>query len=173
MSFPSTKQPFEINNSKAPAYWHVNILWAMLATGDQTAGQYSLMEEWCPKFSGPPPHFHDQDEAFYVIEGDITFLTNGQRLQATDGSFVAVPAGTIHSFRIDSETAHILNFYAPAGFEQTVIQQGLPASTRTIPPADFKDPPMDFEKMKQVFQEYGMHTVREPDVLREELAGRE
>ena len=166
MSFPTTKHPYLVDNTDAPAYWQVGILWAMLATGDQTAGQFSLMEEWCPKGSGPPPHFHDQDEAFYVIEGDITFVAGGQQFQASTGSFVSIPGGTIHNFRVDSKTAHVLNFYSPAGFEQVVMRIGIPAPTRTIPPADFKEPPPDMATMMKLFQEYGMHVVEEPDTLR-------
>ena len=166
MSFLTTKHAYLANNTDAPAYWQVGILWAMLAMGDQTAGQFSLMEEWCPKDSGPPPHYHDQDEAFYVIEGNITFVAAGQQLQASTGSFVSIPAGTTHNFRVDSETAHVLNFYSPAGFEQVVMRLGVPASTRTIPPADFKDPQPDMPAMMKLFQEYGMHVVEEPDTLR-------
>jgi hypothetical protein len=68
MSFATPKHAYMEHNTNAPAYWQVGILWAMLATSDQTNGQFSLMEEWCPKDSGPPPHYHDQDEAFYLIE---------------------------------------------------------------------------------------------------------
>ncbi|GCE25875.1 cupin [Dictyobacter alpinus] len=167
MSAPTNNQPYIAQNSDAPAYWHVGILWAMLATGDQTGGHFSLMEEWCPKDSGPPPHYHDQDEAFYLIDGTITFLTNGQTMQASTGAFVFIPGGTVHSFRVDSDTAHILNFYTPAGFEQIVMRQGVPAQTRTIPPEEFKEPPLDGPTMMQLFQQYGMHSTQEPDVLRQ------
>ncbi len=47
------------NATDAPAYWQVNILWVMLATGAQTGGHYSLMWQLCPKGSGPSPHTHD------------------------------------------------------------------------------------------------------------------
>ncbi len=165
--FPTAAHPYVVQNTTAPAYWDVGILWAMLATGDQTAGGYSLMEEWCPKDSGPTPHYHDQDEAFYIIEGTITYRANGQQLQATTGGFVSIPRGTVHSFRVDSETAHLLNFYAPAGFEMVILGLAEPAPTRTIPPQDYKAPSPDLKKMMSLFQQYGMHVVDEPDVLRQ------
>ncbi len=108
------------------------------------------------------------DRAFYMIEGDITFIANGKQLQASTGGFIAIPSSTIHSFRVESDTAHILNFYSPAGFEQVVMQMGVLAPTRTIPPADFKEPPVDMTKMMQLFQKYGMHVVQEPDVLHQQ-----
>jgi quercetin dioxygenase-like cupin family protein len=164
---PTAAYPYVTQNTTAPAYWNVGILWAMLATGDQTAGSYSLMEEWCPKDSGPTPHYHDQDEAFYIIEGTITYMANGQQMQATTGGFVSIPKGTVHSFRVDSETAHILNFYAPAGFEEIILALAEPAPTRTIPPKDYQGPWPDRSKVLTVFQQHGMHLVEEPDVLRQ------
>ncbi len=165
--FPSGVHPYVAQNTTAPAYWNVGILWVILATGDQTAESYSLMEQWCPKDSGPGPHYHDQDEAFYLIEGTITYIAAGQQLQATTGSFVSIPKGTVHSFRVDSETAHILNFYAPAGFERITIGMSEPAPMRTIPPQDYKQPSLDPDKVMSLFQQYGMHVVDEPDVLRQ------
>lgn len=159
-------QPYVAQNTTAPTYWNVGILWAMLATGDQTSGSYSLMEEWCPKNSGPTPHSHDQDEAFYIIEGTITYLANGQQMQATAGGFVSIPKGTVHSFRVDSETAHILNFYAPAGFEQIILELAEPAAARTLPPPDFHDRAVDHGAILALFEQHGTHLLNDPDVLR-------
>ncbi|WP_219722128.1 cupin domain-containing protein [Deinococcus planocerae] len=78
--------PHAVSVQAAPLYWQVGILWAVLATGAQTGGAYALMWELCPRGSGPPPHFHDQDEQFYVLDGEITYRANGQELRATAGS---------------------------------------------------------------------------------------
>lgn len=162
--------PYVTNIGEAPAYWQVGILWAMLATGEQTGGAYSLMWELCPQGSGPTPHFHDQDEQFYVIDGEITYRADGQELKATAGSFVLIPRGTVHSFRVDSETATLLNSYTPAGFERVITELGEPAQARTLPPAGRPAVPFDMEKANRIFQEGGMHIVHEPDVLRADRA---
>ena len=167
--FPTSAQPYVLQNTTSPAYWNVGILWVMLATGDQTAGSYSLMEEWCPKDSGPTPHYHEQDEAFYIIEGTITYMANGQQMQATTGGFVSIPKGTVHSFRVDSQSAHILNFYAPAGFENIILALAEPAATRTIPPKDHQEPQPDIRTLLALFLQHGTHLVEEPDVLRQTL----
>jgi hypothetical protein len=65
-------QPYGIEVKNAPAYWSQDILWTVLASSEQTGGSYSLMEELCSKHSGPPPHTHEQDEALYILEGEIT-----------------------------------------------------------------------------------------------------
>jgi len=158
--------PYITAIEEAPAYWQVGILWAMLATGEQTGGAYSLMWELCPQNSGPPPHSHDQDEQFYVIDGEITYRADGQELRAKAGSFVLIPRGTVHSFRVDSGTATLLNSYTPAGFERVITELGEPAQARTLPPAGRPAVPSDIEKVHRLFQEVGMHIVHEPDVLR-------
>ena len=158
--------PLLQSSSDAPAYWQVDILWLMLATGETTNGQFSLMEELCPRDSGPPPHTHTQLETFYVLDGEITFLLDGTTLTGKAGSYVAVPPGVVHSFRVDSETARILNSYVPAGFERTVMELGEPAETRTLPPKG-RQKPMDVAALRKLFEEVGMRPVDEPDVLRE------
>ena len=151
-----------------PAYWMVGILWVMLATGEQTGGEYSMMWELCPKDSGPVPHYHDQDEQFYIMDGEITYLANGEELKAGPGTFVLIPRGTVHSFRIDSETATLLNSYTPAGFERTITELAEPAQAREIPPTDRPAIPAGIDNAMALFREIGMHPVDEPDVLRED-----
>ena len=158
--------PYAVNVEEAPAYWQVGILWAMLATGEQTDGAYSLMWELCPRDSGPTPHYHDQDEQFFVIDGEIAYRVGGEDLKATAGSFVLIPRGTVHSFRVDSETATILNSYTPAGFERAIVELGEPAEARTLPPSDRPAIPGGTDKAMALFGEIGMHLVEEPDVLR-------
>src|SRR5215218_6157805 len=139
----------------------------MLATGEQTGGGYSLMWELCPRGSGPGPHYHDQDEQFFIIDGEITYRADGRELKAGPGSFVLIPRGTIHSFRVDSETATFLNSYTPAGFERTITELAEPARAREIPPSDRPAIPAGFDKATALFREIGMHPVQEPDLLRE------
>jgi quercetin dioxygenase-like cupin family protein len=167
MSEEAKVTPYVDTVEEGTAYWMVDILWVMLTTGEQTGGRYSLMWELCPKGSGPGPHYHDQDEQFYVIDGEITYLANGKELKAKSGSFVLIPRGTVHSFRVDSETATILNSYTPAGFERTITELAEPAGTHEIPPPDRPDIPAGIDKAITLFRKIGMHIVEEPDVLRE------
>jgi hypothetical protein len=78
MNHPDAPIAFLSNREDAPAYWQVDILWLIHASVQQTGGAYSLIEEFCPKDSGPPPHYHDQDEGFYLLEGEITFQAGDQ-----------------------------------------------------------------------------------------------
>ncbi|MBC8135696.1 MAG: cupin domain-containing protein, partial [Fibrella sp.] len=162
-----TPNAFAQSNADAPAYWTVDILWLVLATGSTTDGQYTLLEQLCPEGSGPPPHTHTQREMFYILDGEITFRVGEETITASAGSFVTVPPGVAHSFRVDTETARVLNSYTPAGFERIILETGRPAESRTLPPRGL---PMavDRETVQRISQEIGMGWVDEPDVLRTE-----
>lgn len=162
----STK-PYELNQTQAPAFWQVDILWILLASSEQTGGAYTLLEQLCPRDSGPSPHFHDQDEAFYILDGEITFAVGDEIIEGTPGSFVWVPRGTVHTFRVRSETARLLNSYTPGGFERIIKALGESAPQRVLPPPGR---PMqgDRETAMKAMQDIGMHIVNQPDVLRPE-----
>ncbi len=150
--------PFELNYQQGKPYWMVDILWVVLAERSTTNGAFSLMWQLCPQGSGPGPHYHDQDEGFFVTEGQITYRAGGQQLVAIQGSFVWIPKGTVHSFRVDSETATLLNLYTPAGFEQVIMAGGLPAEAFTLPPKGL-GMNINQSQMMALFEEIGMHVI--------------
>ena len=67
-------------------------------------------------------HVHaDEDDAFYILEGDLTFVLGDEEVAAPAGTFVLVPPGVEHGFRNDgAEPARILNIHAPAGFDRRI-----------------------------------------------------
>jgi quercetin dioxygenase-like cupin family protein len=67
-------------------------------------------------------HVHDdEDDAFYILSGELTFVLGCEEVRAPAGTFVLVPPGVEHGFRNDtSETAQILNLHAPGGFDRRV-----------------------------------------------------
>ncbi len=96
---------------------------------------------------GPPPHSHDWDESFYVTKGQIQFMCSGESAMCTAGTFVHVPAGTVHAFS-----------YGPGGGEMLEItgrrSNAVPMFTaldREIPPG-----PPDVAKVIQVLGENGV-----------------
>ncbi len=70
----------------------------VLASGTQT-GSYEIFFQAGPEGSGPPPHSHPWDEAFYVTKGEIAFGIGDNEMVATRGTLVHLPAGTMHWFR--------------------------------------------------------------------------
>ncbi len=134
----------------------VGDVYRFLATGDDTNGQYALWEALVPPGGGPPPHVHSrEEEGFYVLEGEITFTVNGERVVATAGTFANMPVGTPHSFKNESDKpARMLISVAPAGLEKMFFEVGvaLPeGATTALPPT--KD---EIEKLLATAPSYGI-----------------
>src|SRR6516225_5973038 len=104
----------------------VGDVYRFLATGEETNGKYALWEAIVPPGGGPPLHVHSrEEEGFYVLEGEITFTINGERVVATAGMFANMPVGTPHSFKNESgRPAKMLISVAPAGLEEMFFEFG-------------------------------------------------
>jgi quercetin dioxygenase-like cupin family protein len=134
----------------------VGDVYRFLATGEDTNGKYALWEALVGPGGGPPPHVHSrEEEAFYVIEGEITFQVNDKRAVATKGMFINMPVGTPHSFKNESnKPAKMLISVAPAGLEKMFIEVGVPlpeGATTALPP--IKE---EIEKLLAVAPKYGI-----------------
>jgi quercetin dioxygenase-like cupin family protein len=88
--------------------------------GEQTSGALAALENVIPPGLGPPLHTHtNEDESWYVIEGELRFKLAGDVQCAPAGSFVFVPRGTPHFFQnIADAPARILVMFTPAGMER-------------------------------------------------------
>ena len=86
-----------------------------LATGAQTGGAFCLIDERASRGESVPLHRHPEDmESFYVLEGEITlYVGDRPGVLAPTGSFAHVPGGTVHGFRVESDTARYLILTTP------------------------------------------------------------
>ena len=85
------------------------------ATKEETDGAISLLEATEPPDFGPPLHtHHDAAEAFYVLEGEYTIFVDGREFVSPAGSFIFIPAGVPHGFRVGRTAGRKLNLYTPA-----------------------------------------------------------
>lgn len=92
-----------------------NFSMSVKATGEETNGAFTLLEADEPAGFGPPLHIHhDAAEAFYVLEGEYIIFLEGRELPCPAGSYIFIPAGTPHGFRVGAEASRKLNLYAPA-----------------------------------------------------------
>jgi quercetin dioxygenase-like cupin family protein len=88
--------PYVLGPEDGEAFWGLdNSLWSLKATAEQTGGRFSLIEEVAPRGEGTPLHVHrEDDETFYVLEGELTFyLDSDQPIPAPAGSFAHIPEG--------------------------------------------------------------------------------
>ena len=101
-------------------------VYSMLATGEHTHGSFFLTHAIVPPGGGPPPHIHTrEEEAFYVVRGEIVFRVGDREVTATSGTFVNVPRGWKHRFRNASDAeAEMIFWFAPAGMEGLFVELG-------------------------------------------------
>jgi len=139
---PYESRPYVLDRESAPAFWLVATLWLIHATCYQTGNRFSLMEQWMPTGLGPPTHRHQfANEGFYVLEGTVAYNAQGTTVHAGAGTFVHLPRLLPHSFSVDTSQAHVLNFYAPGGFELVILAVAHPAGERRVPSMEESLPP--------------------------------
>lgn len=154
-----TPVPYALGSEDGEALWFFGTLLTVKASAEQTGGRFSLVEQYAPRGMATPLHVQpEDDETFYVIEGDLTFyLEDGQPIPASAGSFVHIPSGTPHAFQVDSETARFLDLSTPQ-HESFIRAAGEPAKERILPPPG----PPDMEKVGAAAQQYGVDIVGPP-----------
>jgi quercetin dioxygenase-like cupin family protein len=117
---------------------HVSVAggtYTMLVTGAQTAGRYCLVDMLVPAGGGPPPHRHDFEEMFTLLEGELEFTFRGKSQIVRAGWTVNVPANAPHAFKnVSGATARMLCMCTPAGQEEFFMAVGFPVDSRTSPP---------------------------------------
>jgi quercetin dioxygenase-like cupin family protein len=105
------------------SFWYTGGLLTLLATDENTNGQFALQEQVGRKGNVPSPHIHHrEDETFYVLEGEMTFSVGDQTIKATPGTTVFAPRDVVHSFTIDSEQVRILVMNSPDGLRVRFTQ---------------------------------------------------
>jgi len=93
------------------------------ADENETAEKYSVSEWWLePNSDGPGAHSHEEnDEVFYVLEGTVSFLVGDKWVDADKGTFLRIPAQTMHDFKNKTtQKSGVLNFFIPGGFERNM-----------------------------------------------------
>ena len=111
--------------------------YTILVSGRDTAGHYTLIDMHVPPGGGPPPHRHDFEEMFTILDGEIEVTFRGVTTVAKAGDTMNVPANAPHVFRNNaSRPARLLCLCSPAGQEEFFQAVGVPVATRTeAPPA--------------------------------------
>jgi quercetin dioxygenase-like cupin family protein len=139
------------------SYWVLGQRIDFLATGEATAGHYSLFHVFIP--AGPPgplPHIHrDADEFFFVVEGRVEVLFEDVWRTLGPGQFLHVPRGTLHSFRNPTaDAARMLSGFVPSGFERFFRDFGHKARLDDVEPLPV--PEAEIERLKATASQYDM-----------------
>jgi quercetin dioxygenase-like cupin family protein len=109
--------------------------YTILLTGKETAGRFCLIDMYVPPGGGPPPHRHDFEETFTLLEGELDVVFRGAKQVVRTGETIHVPANAPHQFHNSStRPARMLCICSPAGQEEFFMEIGVPVATRTTPP---------------------------------------
>jgi quercetin dioxygenase-like cupin family protein len=129
-----------VTNPDDPTLRHISIVggtYTILVSGADTAGRYCLIDMLVPHAGGPPPHRHDFEEMFTLLEGELEFTFRGETSTVHAGSTVNIPANAPHSFiNRSGAAARMLCMCTPAGQEAFFLEVGDPVASRTAPPPD-------------------------------------
>jgi quercetin dioxygenase-like cupin family protein len=146
------QDPYWLEPGEGDARWVMGELDAIKATAAQTGGLFGLKESKAQRGSGPPLRVHEhEDEACYVLEGEVTFFVGDDVFAAAAGAWVYLPRRIPHSVRVDSAEARTLWLAVPGGFLSffeifpTAAQDGGPSGESP-----------DFELMAEAAARYGV-----------------
>ncbi len=129
----------QADSANLPHIGLVGDTYTILVSGQDTAGRYSLIDMHIPPGGGPPPHRHDFEEMFSVLEGEIEATFRGKKTVVRAGETINIPANAPHQFQNKSgQPARLLCLCSPAGQEEFFKEVGVPVATRTTAP-----PPLD------------------------------
>lgn len=128
-----------------------------LLGGDDTAGQFSLVELTGRPGSGPGPHIDPWRESFYVLDGELTFRYEQDgavhSVTAGPGDAYTVPTGVGHAFSVTSDqAARYLILSTPAGIDAFFADAGQPIEQPTLPS---EPPAFDRDRLSAAFAKYG------------------
>ena len=127
-----------------------NFRMSLKASADDTRGAFTLLEAEEPPHFGPPMHIHhDAAEAFYVVSGEYVIFIGDEEHVCPAGSFVFIPAGAPHGFRVGAVPSRKLNIYAPAAMVGYFDE---------LAAAIARDE-MDDETLGEIARRYGMEVI--------------
>ena len=145
--------------------WFLNSLVATKAGFGDTAGAYCVMEHLLTPAANPPRHVHeDEDEALYVLEGELELEVDGEVVLATPGTFAFAPSGRPHAFRVLTPSARMLVLTSSArgvangGAEAFFRAAGTPADAAVLPAPEAPDP----VRLTRLAAEHGIEILPPP-----------
>ena len=136
------------------AYEFLNTLVLVKAAGAGTNDALAVVEMRMPPGFAPPPHVHHhEDEAFYLLSGQLEAQLGEQTIAAQQGSFLWLPRGIQHGFVVTGDQpCTMLTMTTPAGFERFVAEVGSPTTSMALP--EPREP--DVPRLVEIAGRYGI-----------------
>ena len=157
----STSEGYLLGKDEGEAHWLLGMLEIVKISGADTNGEYGLLEVTVRKGEGSPWHIHpEEDEWFYVLEGEFTVYVGERRLALPAGAFAFGPKGVPHTFIGETEGAKALIGFQPFQFEGFLNEVGEPAAERVLPPP--LEAPPDMATLIPIVERNGMVILGPP-----------
>ena len=145
--------PRSFAEAEGPAFWFLNSLCVVKATTESTGGAFSMVHQVAPPGHATPYHLHRvEDEAFYVLDGEYTFICDGVKTVVRPGGYIFLPRKVPHGIRVSSSTpATMLILATPGtGFVGMMEEMARPALERVLP----EPTQPDLEKLGRLCAKY-------------------
>ena len=127
-----------VTNPDDPQARHLSVVgdtYTILVAGADTQGRYCLIDMLVPDGGGPPPHRHDFEEMFSLLEGELEFTFRGTMQTVKAPAAVNIPANAPHQFTNKSGgTVHMLCMCTPAGQDEFFLKIGVAVESRAATP---------------------------------------
>jgi quercetin dioxygenase-like cupin family protein len=152
---------YVLGTGEGEAFWLLGMLEVVKIAGADTDGEYGLLEVTVRAGEGSPWHVHpDEDEWFYVLDGEFTVWVGDTRLSLPAGSFAYGPKAVPHTFYAETEGARALIGFQPFLFETFLREVGEPATERVLPPPLEGHP--DMARLMPIAERAGMLILGPP-----------
>jgi quercetin dioxygenase-like cupin family protein len=160
---PVSHYKLDAGQGLSESWWKTGRI-AAKVTGAETGGSFAQVETIDPRGTATPLHIHrNEEESFFVLEGELTVLVDEDRLELGTGDFALVPRGVPHAYVVRSEVARMLVTFSPSGFEQAFADLGVAVADSPEPPVETVIP--SSEEIVAAFAPYGCEILGPPPVL--------
>jgi quercetin dioxygenase-like cupin family protein len=152
------------HEGKLPHIGLVGDTYTITVDGDDTKGQFCVVDMHIPPGGGPGPHRHDFEETFIVLNGEIEAIFRGKKSVVRGGETFNIPANAPHRFHnASTNPARLICICSPAGQEKFFLEVGVPVATRTTAPPKLDDKQMAafLEKAKALAPKYHTELLKE------------
>ena len=138
--------------------------YTITVTGDETDGHFCVIDMHIPPGGGPPPHRHDFEETFILLDGEMEGTFRGKKSIVRAGDTLNIPSNAPHQFHnASTRPVRLLCICSPAGQEKFFTEVGVPVATRTTPPPKLneKEQAAFIERVKAIAPKYRTELLRE------------
>jgi quercetin dioxygenase-like cupin family protein len=148
----------------APATWAMGSLFEQILSAAETGGALGMALVTQPPGIATPLHRHTREsEAFFLLDGSMTYRAGDETFHLASGDFIWLPSGLPHAFRVTGSTpVRFLGFTSPGGLMALYDEVGIPALERRLPGDDGLTMVAEIARWNEIGPRYGLQVVGPP-----------